>query len=328
MQLVKSEVRPEAKIVVVGEAPGAKEEAAGRPFIGPAGQLLIQLFAQAQISRSELTLTNVFKTRPENNDVTCWLNVLGKKATETAIFRESREILREELRLWKPNVVVAAGGVALYTLTGKLGLLKWRGSILESTLVPGLKVIPTIHPSAALRQQIFKYYIVFDLKRVKQEALTPEIKLLERRLIIEPTFNMVVNFFQDIKSPVAFDIEVSNRELSCIAYSYDPTEAFCIPFLGPNGHYWSYEEEVEVWRMIKKLHEDSSIKKVAQNGIFDITFLAEKCGIYTAGFQGDTMIAFHHLFPGFSKDLGFIASICTREPYYKYQLAESKGGMG
>ena len=67
---------------------------------------------------------------------------------------------------------------------------------------------------------------------------------------------------------------------------------------------------------------------IAQNGIFDMTFLAEKCSILTRSLIHDTMIAMHHLFPDLPKGLGFICSICTREPYYKYQLRESKGGMG
>jgi len=326
--IVKSEVKSGAKIVLVGEAPGASEVRAGQPFVGPAGQLLNRCLSQAGLARSEITITNVIKVRPNNNDVSEFIDLSKKKPTETAVYRESLEILKLELRSWKPNVVVACGAVPLYALTGRQGILNWRGSILESSLIPKLKVIPTIHPAAALRQHTFTFPIIFDLKRVKKEALTPTIQLPTRTYILEPTLKQVLDYFDKMTYPVAFDIEVSNKEVSCISYCCDPSVAISIPFLCDRGHYWTAEEEEIVWRRIKEVQEDPLVLKVAQNAIFDITFLAQKCNILTQGLIGDTMIAFHHLYPDLPKGLGFITSVCTREPYYKYQLKESKGGMG
>jgi DNA polymerase len=327
--IVKSEVRPGSQIVLVGEAPGSQEVREGRPFVGPAGNLLNRCLAQAGLSRSEITVTNVIKVRPNNNDISVFIDLSKKHPIETAVYRESVEILKLELSQWKPNVVVACGAVPLYALTNKVGITKWRGSILESTLIKKLKVIPTIHPAAALRQSSFKFPIIFDLRRVKTESITPAIILPKRRYILEPTLAEVMLFCREhIKSPVAFDIEVTNKEVSCISYCSSPDLAISIPFVKENGHYWTAEEEETVWSEVKRIQEDKTILKVAQNAIFDITFLAEKCNILTNGLVGDTMIAFHHLYPDLPKNLGFISSVCTREPYYKYQLKESKGGVG
>jgi hypothetical protein len=235
-----------------------------------------------------------------------------------------------ELDKWKPVVCVAAGAVPLYALTGKKQITKWRGSILESTLKKGLKVIPTIHPAAALRQYTYVYPIIWDLQRAKKESESPAILLPKRDYLIEPTFTQVLTYMRTVKSPVAFDIEVANQEVSCISFSHDPRTAISIPFIDQSGRdYWTNETEGEVWKLVREVLENPNIEKVAQNAIFDISFLAQKCGIHVKGLVGDTMIGWAQLFPDLSKSLAFISSICTREPYYKDVLKEAtKGGLG
>ena len=328
-RLVQSQVVTNAKIALVGEAPGSQEERTGLPFVGAAGELLSRCMQKANMQRSETTITNVFKIRPNNNQVRLFLDLSKRRAQETAIYKESRDILRLELEKWKPNVVCALGAVPLYTLTGHRHIMKWRGSILESTLIPGLKVIPTAHPAAALRQYTLVYPIVWDLQRVKKESETPKIALPERTYIIEPTQVQVQEFLASIRGPVAFDIEVMREEVSCISFSYDPMVSMSIPFIDQHGgNYWSEEAERNVWYTIKEVLENPSIEKIAQNGIFDCTFLAQKCGIFTRGLVGDTMVGWAQLFPDISKGLAFISSVLTREPYYKDVLRNTKGGLG
>ena len=329
VKLVHSQVVKGARIVLVGEAPGAQEERTGLPFVGASGELLSRCLQKAGLRRSDITITNVFKVRPDNNNVKVFLDLSKSKPIKTAVYHESLEILKMEIEQWKPTVVCALGAVPLYALCGETSIMKWRGSILESTLVKGQKVVPTIHPAAALRQYVLAYPIIWDLQRVKEESENPKIVRPNRTYIIEPTFKETMDYLNSCRSPLAFDIEVMREEVSCISFSYDPMVAISIPFINEQGKdYWSLEEEKIVWTKIKGILEDRGIEKVAQNGIFDISFLFQKCGIITQGLVGDSMIGWAQLFPDLSKSLGFICSVLTKEPYYKDVLQKSKGGFG
>ena len=318
------------KIALVGEAYGAQEELQGKPFVGKAGRMLDECLSLAQLPRSACHVTNVFNVRPPDNDVTLWLN-LAKKDPETEFYREHREKLKEELLQVKPNVVCALGAVPLYALTGLRSIMKYRGSILESTLIPGLKVVPTIHPAAALRQYIYKHIIVVDLKRVKEESESPLLNTPERRFIVEPTLGEVREYIEECKrAPItSFDIETLGQNVSCIGLSCNPETAICIPFMLPGGKsYWSLSDEMEVLRILADFLSDPQYRKVAQNGIFDVTFLAAKFSIVVRGYVADTMFTFNLLYPDFPKGLDFIASVCTREPYYKDEGKHWKASDG
>ena len=84
------------------------------------------------------------------------------------------EYLRLKLQKLDPNVIVAVGAVPLWVLCGKKGIMKWRGSILNSSLLLGKKVIPMIHPAAAMRQFIYQRLMQMDIGRIAEESKTPD----------------------------------------------------------------------------------------------------------------------------------------------------------
>lgn len=136
--VVVGETSPEARLALVGEAPGAQEDAAGRPFVGRAGQLLDELLAGAGLHRDEVAVLNVLKCRPPANR--------PPKPTETA---NCRPWLERQLELIAPAVMVALGLSATRWILGRTPTLSAvRGR--EHQLL-GRVVIPTYHPSAALR---------------------------------------------------------------------------------------------------------------------------------------------------------------------------------
>ncbi|CAK0747720.1 uracil-DNA glycosylase [Azospirillaceae bacterium] len=308
----------DCSIAFIGEAPGSTEAKLGKPFIGPAGQLLDKLLMQSGISRSQVYLTNVVKEQPFNNDISHFITIKPNGVTRTDAFIRYVNELKAELDEVKANVLVAVGNIPLYTLTSKLGIMKWRGSILESTLLPGRKVIPIIHPAAALRQYILQHYISFDLKRVMDESVSPDVKKLERKLLFQPSLTDVSYHLAMLltrKRPTAFDIEVLNEEVSCISIG-DEESIMSIPFIREGKDYFTENEEADVWLMISDLLEDEDIVKVGQNINFDMTFLYRKYGIKTKNIA-DTMVGMGILYPDFPKGLDFITSIYTKEPYYK-----------
>jgi len=145
-QTVFGQGGPSARLMLVGEQPGDKEDEEGEPFVGPAGRLLDRALAEAGIDRSEAYVTNAvkhFKWRPRGN----------RRLHQTPRAGEieaCKPWLQAEVEAVKPEAVLAMGATAARSLFGtKVKVTKDRGRPLESPLAPVAAV--TIHPSAILR---------------------------------------------------------------------------------------------------------------------------------------------------------------------------------
>lgn len=313
-----------AKIVLIGEAPGAYEAKTGVPFGGPAGQLLNECLASAGIIRSQCRILNVITERPPNNDIKKFIDLSKKVPVISPEYVKFENELYEELSRCSANVIVPLGETALYATMRLKFPTKNRGSIFSSVMLNNRKVIPTIHPSAALRQYLYKHMIILDLVRVKEESEFPELRLPRRSLLLDPSFLEAMTYLSQCPSygsvlshtMIAMDIEVLRGEVSHISFAKTPTDAICIPFVHGTKNLFTPEEEVELWKLITKIVEEPSCYKVLQNGIFDASFLFEKFGMKIWPIH-DTMIAYSMLYPGMPKGLDFICSTTTREPYYK-----------
>jgi len=319
MNLVPGQGPLDAQICFVGEAPGHKEAAVGIPFIGPAGSLLFdQLARAAGIVRNQCYITNVVKTLPHKS-ISSFVDLSKKQAVESDAFVEFKSILKEELEQIRPNVVVAVGNVPLWALTGLKGITKWRGSILESTLVPGLKVIPIIHPASVLRGMYkWRHYIQRDLARVLSESVSPDIISPKHDLILAPDFTTSMEFLEDCKKAkeVGFDIEVMHDHISCFSFSIDERTAISIPIQCKAGHYFDPDQETAIITTMGDVLENPDIEKVIQNAIFDSGFVYNDYGIVTNN-MFCTMVAHKMLYPEFEAGLDFMTSVLTEVPYYK-----------
>lgn len=157
-----------ARIVLVGEQPGDQEDQAGKPFVGPAGQLLNRALAEAGIDGAATYVTNAvkhFKFEPRGK----------RRIHKTANAREiaaCRPWLGAELDLIKPALVVALGNTASHSLFGSpIGVTKQRGNILDTVF--GVKTLITVHPSSLLRlpdgvdvEREFQKFVA-DLQKIK-----------------------------------------------------------------------------------------------------------------------------------------------------------------
>lgn len=330
--IVPSTGSKDAKICLIGEAPGGIEDRTGVPFTGKAGKLNDYLLNLAGITRRECYITNVVKVRPYNNDISTYIKLgssFGNAKIQDSKYKDWEEELYEELRETDCNVYVTLGSVPLYAMTRNVSSTKYRGSVLTSH--PGVfegerKVIPTIHPAAALRQYLYRYQIVHDYKLVKEHSTSPEIAGTVRDWKIARTTAEALQYIQEARQcdMVAYDIEVTNMELSCISIAKSATDVICIPFktdskiLGESRTepYFNPAREIQVMRGIAGLLEDESVCKLGQNLVFDASFLHSRYGIVTKNLN-DTMIAQGILSPDFPKGLDFITSIYTTQPYYK-----------
>jgi len=324
MNLVPGIGPPDAKIMLIGESWGHNEALAyarsGRhtPFCGAAGELLDKLMLATGISRSNIYITNVIREQPPNNDASCFIR-FGRDgaATYTPEYKIYERYLYDEICSVKPNVLVPTGNIPLYALVGKTAITKRRGSILEAQINGNkFKVIPTIHPAAALRQYIFSHFIAYDLRRIVEESKTPDINLPQRKLRIKPSFHEAISYMRAVKDVVAFDIEVVNEEISCFSLAVDALDAMSIPLRSHGNDYFTPEQEAAIWLELARICQDPSILKIGQNIVFDATFIFRKLGIRVEP-VADTMVACAIAYPDFPKGLDFITSIWTREPYYK-----------
>jgi DNA polymerase len=140
-QVVVGDLTPGAQLLLVGEAPGADEDATGRPFVGRAGQLLDTLLTEIGLDRGEVSVANVLKCRPP-----------GNRAPTRSEVTNCRGWLEGQLRLLDPRIVVTLGGTAAAWAFGRgVRLADVRGRAHSLPAVPGRQVVPTYHPSAALR---------------------------------------------------------------------------------------------------------------------------------------------------------------------------------
>jgi DNA polymerase len=145
-QTVFGEGLPKARIFLVGEQPGDREDREGRPFVGPAGAVLDQALTAARIDRRDVYVTNVvkhFKFEPRGKAR------IHKKPNRTEIVA-CRPWLDAELSIVQPQAIVCLGATAAQALLGAdFRVSKSRGHFIPSPLAPF--VMATLHPSAILR---------------------------------------------------------------------------------------------------------------------------------------------------------------------------------
>ena len=147
-QAVFGEGTARAEVMLVGEQPGDKEDIAGRPFVGPAGQLLDRALEEAGIDRTQTYVTNAVKHFK-------WEARGKRRIHQKPTWSEQmacRPWLDAELAVVEPRVLVCLGATAAQSLLGRdFRVTKHHGELLDSPLAE--YVTATIHPSAILRQQ-------------------------------------------------------------------------------------------------------------------------------------------------------------------------------
>lgn len=332
-----------SSVALVGEAWGESEEKVKLPFQGASGAELTRMLNEAGMKRHEFFMTNVFARRPPDNKILEFFTTkkLGSESfpayTKGKFLRPDLEgelfRLREELLSVRPNLVIALGGTACWALLGSSGITALRGTVAESTLVPGLKVLPTFHPSRVLRSWSDRPIMVADLMKAKRERDFPEIRRPERWVLVDPTLQELHDWIYlpdgSVRPPrfghYSCDTETERRQITMIAFSDHISWAICIPFVDwrhPDKSYWpTPSDEVCAWKMVKDVLE-SPYPKLFQNGLYDLQYIRQM-GIRPQNVTDDTMLLHHALFPELPKSLAFIGSTQTNEPAWKL-MARSK----
>ena len=160
--MVFGDGNPEAKIMLIGEAPGAEEDIQGLPFVGASGQLLDQMFSYIGLDRSKYFITNIIPWRPPGNR-----NPTPKEIELCLPFVERR------IELIKPKVIVLVGGISAKSLLNtNTGIMRLRGKWHDYTtanMEESIQAYPIFHPSYLLRSPGQKRLAWQDLLTIKKK---------------------------------------------------------------------------------------------------------------------------------------------------------------
>jgi DNA polymerase len=348
-------------VVLVGEAPGEQESVVGKPFVGSSGKELRAMCRQAGFDSNLCYLTNVFFERPPGNKVDYFMCKKAEASKEYAHYlpklrREhpnypwpdkytfaklgqgkyvhphwlgELDRLRQELTEWQPNLVIALGATASWALLGEGKITNMRGTVEESTLVPGLKVLPTFHPAAIMRQWQLRPVVIADLHKAKREMSFPGISRPKRQIWIEPTLQDIYDFHEQYVEPSDWlycDVETAQGQITCFGIAPDENHALVIPFVdrkAQGNSYWqNAASELLAWQWIDYWMRGRWFK-VGQNFNYDMQYIWGVHGIPVFNFADDTMLMHHAIQPEMKKGLGFMGSIYTNEASWKLMVKHS-----
>jgi len=146
---------PKADIMIIGEAPGADEDAQGEPFVGRAGQLLTKILAAINLSRDDVYICNILKCRPPDN-----------RRPEPEEITQCEPFLLKQIELIKPEFILALGLTAVDSLLKKKHkMADTRGKIVD---YHGIKMLVTYHPAALLRNPNLKKPLWDDVQLLRE----------------------------------------------------------------------------------------------------------------------------------------------------------------
>ena len=249
----------DAKILIVGEAPGPDEDIKGQPFVGRAGKKLDSLMGRAGIHRSQVRITNACRCFPKLRTAE------GFRAPEPDEMQKCLPYLDKEIAFIKPNVIVPVGNVALRTLLGdkRSTISDYRGKEIWSEKY-NCKIMPTYHPSAVMRNPNLEDTVVQDFKRIWESSQYPEMtKREEGNYIVIDTIEKFDAFYERIMQvkEFSYDIESSGfnwqkDHVMCISFSWKKGTAVVLP--------------VTKWIGIEKEKIELKSKKVRRKGVEEI----------------------------------------------------------
>jgi DNA polymerase len=324
------------KIAIVGEFWGDDEAAKGLPFAGTKFHLLKGMLSHAGIDINDCHQTVVFQSRPARMDVESYCGSKLDAIPDFRPIRPARYIRREfqneidrlfaELDYVRPSLIISLGELPLWALAKKTGLKKYRGTPILAYGRPW-KILPTYAPLSIIRNWSLRPIAIADFTKARREAEFPDLRRPVRFVHVEPSLADIGEFYKTyVKgvSDLSVDIETKGGQITEIGFAPSPERALVIPFYSrakPSGNYWpTLAEEREAWKWVRLILRHH--KSFGQNFQYDMQYLWKTVGIPCPGFCDDTMLLHHSLQPEMEKGLGFLGSLYTDEPNWKFMRAD------
>lgn len=341
---------PHRRIAIIGESPGAEEVRTGLPFMGVSGRFLWDSLKDADVHRSECFVGNVSQERPPGDKIKLWK--WSCDAIQTGI-----ATLREDLTKFQPTFIVLLGGTALRAVTGEPHSIdSWKNTLFmcSFTGIP-VKTLACYHPAAVLRDDTRRFWWHHQMQRIAAECNDPALLLPQRTTHIHTKPDDAISALRSLHGQrLAFDLEgYAKSGPTSFALSPSATTAHVFPFRRKNHTpvYGEHEETIwsefaalvnsynlfEPWRdpasrLLCQQGRASSVTVgtsswtipparkgfVTHNGLYDAFVLSYsgRPGIHNV-IVDDTMVLWWELFAEVDKDLASLASVLTREPFYK-----------
>jgi uracil-DNA glycosylase family 4 len=319
--IVNTEGPLDAKIMLVGEAPGEEEDKQGRPFVGPAGRTLDALLGQAGIARYQCLVTNVARERPPANKISFYFE--DKKCTiPKPRLREWIAKLKEEIELYQPNIIVALGATALWALTGEKKISDFRGYAIPCTLVEGRKVLPTYHPQAVNYEYKLHFPTVLDLRKALRHSAYPDLPETKQTFLPNVNIKRFISYMEECMAHpeweyLSVDVETLSpgSHIEELGLSHNPNFGISTFLLKGRTSCLCENDELLLWKTFAELIKHKKI--IMQNGAYDIGVLWHNQHILVENLWMDTLLAAHVCWPELPRDLGFLGSICLDIPPWK-----------
>lgn len=300
------------EVVIIGEAPGAREDETGEPFVGKSGRLLTRLMEEHNLDRDDVYITNTVSCRPPDN----------KTPTDRQI-EACSYWLNGQLRSVKPKYVLLLGNVPLFAITGSKGITKARGKPFEKD---GVIYLPTFHPAYALRYPEAEYTIGKDLelfkKIIDRGGIPRERKL--KYFAIDTELKLKF-FLKRIRRSVTFDIETTGlfpwaAGARINTLQFDIKDKQYVIFLT------EFAEPAEVVAMIAKRVEEEDVQFTLHNGKFDFLWMKVHFNVdWYKRFFFDTMLAHYLLDENSLHGLKFLAQHFLGAPDWDVDKDTKKG---
>lgn len=303
MEYCPPEIKEGAELLIVGEAPGREEVAAGRPFVGKSGQVLDHALKAVKLDRSLINIVNVSHHRPKDNEIKHFFPK-GKPSKE---IEEGVAFLKETIARTKPKAILAVGNTSLWALCGLRDISVRRGSVYMYEDIP---VVATIHPAFVLRKPTLRGLFIFDVGKFREVARHGRTTPRPRELVINPTEADLSTLRSDVLRSewVSVDIENYSHSLACVGFATGPDRAYCVPY--------TYGSRPEYDECIRSLLSGQT-PKVFHNAPYDVPYLRHKVGLPVCGELHDTLGMQRALYPELPASLSVLTSLYTSTPYYK-----------
>jgi len=332
----------DARVMIISDFPTQVEKLKNE-FLstGREAVLLDKLLQRAGFHRTSIYLTGALHEVPPKDklnqpDLDQWVNPRktcpGENWEKHYDHWLSPEVLagwkrlREEIETINPSLIITLGSLPLLLLTGAKGATKWRGSRLAPIGLPG-SLLPTIHPTTALKSEELIPVLELDLKRAKK-IFTGEQIPRSYAFTPEPSFEEVLAYLTSLQARadgggsskliLSGDLETRRGHIACFGIGESPERALCIPFLRATGDtpfYWTEEQELDILLLLQPLFRHENILWVGQNYLYDCQYFWRFWG-FLPRYVFDTMIGHHSLHSNMRKGLDFLSSLYSQEHIY------------
>lgn len=310
-----------SRIMLVGEAPGAREDDIAKPFSGPAGKYLDRMLLEAGLPREKLYITNSVRCRPPDN------------ATPTrGQIKACSTFMQSELDIVRPDFVLLLGNVALQAILNTSGVMSKRGTAVKQG---NRTIFTTVHPAAVLRNPALEGPFKSDLLAFARLVNGEDEKPTTSTSLVQSSKGLakLCQLLESVDTPIAFDVETgsSNPEdetgglepwnpngvIHTVAFCWEPGRSYVVSLEHP-ATTW----DIPVERVYAALNVALAGKKmVGHNVKFDSKWMAAKGVELNCTF--DTMLAQHLLDENAPKGLKAMSRIYLGADEYEAGISFS-----